>query len=167
MTDLPSDAGVEFRVLARFPGVAFGGDGSVWSVGKGGNWVKRRLSMTDDGYKRISITVRGKSKTYKSHRLTLEAFVGPCPSGMEACHRNGIRADNRISNLRWDTQRANAADSPVPSSHKLSCDDVRAIRVLYARGHVSYGQLGRWFGVDRSSVFGIVKFHYYKDVPSE
>lgn len=44
------------------------------------------------------------------HRLVLEAFVGPCPPGMEACHWNGIPGDNRLHNLRWDTPSANNAD---------------------------------------------------------
>jgi hypothetical protein len=44
------------------------------------------------------------------HRLVLEAFVGPCPPGMEACHNNGIRDDNRLENLRWDTRVNNHAD---------------------------------------------------------
>lgn len=44
------------------------------------------------------------------HRLVLEAFVGPCPEGMEACHNNGDPADNCLENLRWDTKSANMFD---------------------------------------------------------
>lgn len=44
------------------------------------------------------------------HHLVLEAFVGPCPPGMEACHWNDIGDDNHLSNLRWDTPSANGFD---------------------------------------------------------
>lgn len=44
------------------------------------------------------------------HKLVLEAFVGPRPEGKEACHDNGNGMDNRLTNLRWDTHKANMAD---------------------------------------------------------
>ena len=41
----------------------------------------------------------------------LEAFVGPCPQGMQTCHGpNHDPGDNRLSNIRWDTPKQNAAD---------------------------------------------------------
>ncbi|UGS27597.1 NUMOD4 motif-containing HNH endonuclease [Microbacterium resistens] len=62
------------------------------------------------GYLQTTLTANGICETKKVHRLVLEAFVGPCPDGMESCHENGVRDDNRLSNLRWDTSLANAAD---------------------------------------------------------
>jgi len=50
-------------------------------------------------------------KTMACHALVLEAFVGPCPDGMECCHSNGVRDDNRLENLRWDTHKANCLDT--------------------------------------------------------
>lgn len=52
------------------------------------------------------------------HRLVLEAFVGPCPPGMEACHWNDIKTDNRLANLRWDTHAANGRDCVRNGNHK-------------------------------------------------
>ncbi len=42
--------------------------------------------------------------------LVLEAWRGLRPAGREACHNKGIRTDNRLSELRWDTKEANRAD---------------------------------------------------------
>ena len=54
------------------------------------------------------------------HRLVLEAFVGPCPEGMETCHNNGVRTDNRLENLRWDTSSANNDDIVKHGRHWLA-----------------------------------------------
>ena len=35
---------------------------------------------------RVSLSKDGKRQTRRVHRLALEAFVGPCSEGMEACH---------------------------------------------------------------------------------
>jgi hypothetical protein len=50
-------------------------------------------------------------------RTVLEAFVGPCPPGMECCHNNGDRFDNRLENVRWDTRSENALDQVRHGTH--------------------------------------------------
>ena len=67
-----------------------------------------------------------KRRTFDVHRLVLEAFVGPRPEGMEACHWNDIKTDNRASNLRWDTRSENTKDrirnGIHPPSNKTHCE---------------------------------------------
>src|SRR5262249_11437669 len=51
--------------------------------------------------------------------LILAAFVGPKPEGAVCCHfPDPDTANNRLENLRWDTQRANAYDA---LEHKRGC----------------------------------------------
>jgi len=54
------------------------------------------------------------------HHLVLEAFVGPRPPGTECCHRNDIKTDNRLENLRWDTSSANMYDRVRNGIHPMS-----------------------------------------------
>lgn len=56
---------------------------------------------------------------FQIHRLVLEAFVGPRPEGLEGCHWNGDPTDNRLVNLRWDTRKANSADSVRHGTHSM------------------------------------------------
>jgi hypothetical protein len=44
------------------------------------------------------------------HQLVLEAHVGPCPEGMQGCHRDDDPDNNDLANLRWDYPPANLAD---------------------------------------------------------
>lgn len=39
---------------------------------------------------------------------------------MHACHNNGIGADNRLSNLRWDTAKSNMADQILHGTNRNS-----------------------------------------------
>jgi len=66
--------------------------------------------MDESGRLQVRLKVGEIKKTFRVHRLVLEAFVGPCPHGCEACHRNNDPSDNRIENLRWDTKQSNLAD---------------------------------------------------------
>lgn len=76
------------------------------------------------GKKYLRVRVAGKDRYV--HRLVLEAFVGPCPPGMETCHNNGDRFDNRLENLRWDTPSNNGRDKAKHgtdhNANKTHCD---------------------------------------------
>lgn len=45
------------------------------------------------------------------HVLVAEAFHGPRPQGLVACHNNGAQTDNRSLNLRWGTPSDNMHDA--------------------------------------------------------
>lgn len=65
----------------------------------------------DKGHLSVLLSRGGRVRNALVHRLVLEAFVGPCPPGMVACHQNDVATDNRLANLRWDTHKANVEDS--------------------------------------------------------
>lgn len=83
------------------------------------------ISPDKDGYQKVTLYSSGQGKTFRVHRLVLKSFVGPCPEGMEACHGNGGRSDNRLDNLRWDSLSANEYDKVGHGNHhqarKVSC----------------------------------------------
>ena len=94
------------------------------------NGIRRRgrvlkSSADSNGRLRLTLHKNGQRKSVRVHRLVLLAFVGPCPDGMEACHANDTPADNRLSNLRWDTPSANQYDAVRNGKHgsakKTSC----------------------------------------------
>ncbi len=77
------------------------------------------------GHLGVHLRRDGKIRSFYVHRLVLEAFVGPCPPGMEGCHWNDVPDDNRLSNLRWGTRKENRLDivrnGNDPNGNKTHC----------------------------------------------
>ena len=101
---------------------------------QGGHTMK--LRRDEWGYMRVTLSGGLGHKVRTVHRLVLEAFAGPCPDGMQACHNNGNPQDNRISNLRWDTASENMRDRTRHGRFiKHSDRSVRKIAALKKIGH--------------------------------
>lgn len=86
--------------------------GRVRSRARPGGWrVLRCGRFPDKPYRRVALkTPGGAYKHHMVHVLVLEAFVGPCPAGMQTRHLDGDGANNRLDNLRWGTPKENAED---------------------------------------------------------
>lgn len=83
-----------------------GDAGTLFSLKNG-----KRTLMTPQlhyrGYYEYFLYANGKRKTFKAHRLVYMAHVGPIPDGMQIDHVNGVKTDNRVSNLELVTNREN------------------------------------------------------------
>lgn len=84
-------------------------DGQVWSYPKGqnnrkGKWLK--LYLRPDGYLEVGLRKEGVTKGQRVHRLVGVAYL-PASDKPEINHKNGIKTDNRVSNLEWCTRSEN------------------------------------------------------------
>ena len=103
-----------------------------------------KFDIVKGGYLRVTLYKKGRRKRFLIQHLVLQTFVGDCPLGMEACHNNGIPADNQIINLRWDTRSNNNLDKAKHGTHqwgerngnsKLTEVKVKEIRHLLKAGY--------------------------------
>ena len=133
-----------------------------------GEWVRMSPDVSDGGYQGVQIY--GEHRLV--HRLVLEAFVGPCPDGMEAAHNNGNPADNHLVNLRWATPTDNQADRIIHGTdsrgekhgqHKLTAQNIADIIQLTDSG-ASRAVIGRQFGIHPSTVRRIAKGLAWKHI---
>lgn len=160
------DTKIEWAEIPGHPGYYVDREGNVASdwkrVGLGrGNGTRTertdtihllRPSVNQSGYHFLNL---GRGNTRVVHRLVLQTFVGPCPTGMGARHLNGNPSDNRLENLAWGSPKENqsdqyrhgtrAAGNRHPQS-KLTAMQVRASRDLAAAG---------WRQQDIAALFGI------------
>ena len=170
-------AEVEYRDVVGFPGYRVGNDGSFWSCWATNGcltstWKQLRGFPVKGGYVIAAMRQNGIPKTRLLHHLVLEAFVGPCPEGMETCHENDISNDNRVENLRWGTRESNFRDRDRNGGtargtkiglSKLNDEKVLAIRTRAFSGE-SLAELAKEFGCNDRNVSQIVLGRTWKHV---
>lgn len=131
--------------------------------------IKKLGLTTERGWSRhwnVSLCRDGVMQTRLVHQLVLEAFVGPCPTGMETLHGPAGSLDNRLSNLRWGTKADNNGPDKLrdgslargerQGNAKLTEADVLEIRRRFAAGEMQ-PTLGEVFGVSSRTISKIVR----------
>jgi|19_taG_2_1085344.scaffolds.fasta_scaffold02015_10 hypothetical protein len=72
------------------------------------NYIFKKDSNVSCGYSRVRLTSSdGKDKYIVLHKLVADAFIPNPNNKLEINHKNGIRNDNRASNLEWVTRKEN------------------------------------------------------------
>jgi hypothetical protein len=99
-----SKTGIAWRVVPSWPAYEVSERGDVRRVRTG---RILRGQANESGHRFFT---PARSRKCFIHRAVLEAFVGPCPVGQEALHRDDNPANNALANLHWGTRRENVAD---------------------------------------------------------
>lgn len=97
-------------------------NGSRWKPGEPGTPGIRRLKgkvlrpgkLGNANHRHVVLAGRA-GRTV--HSLVLEAFIGPCPPGMEARHLDDDPTNNNLSNLVWGTRSENSGDAIRNDKH--------------------------------------------------
>lgn len=64
------------------------------------------------GHLSLHLTRDGKPRGFLVHRLVAQAFLGSAPEGKpNVLHSDNAPANNRVTNLRWGTQKENIQDA--------------------------------------------------------
>lgn len=115
------------------------------------------------GYRWVALFL-GSGRTARAiHRLVSEAFHGPCPEGLQVNHKDGVKTNNRLSNLEYVTPSRNrehalehglAPTGDECSYSKLSSENVRVARGMLARG-VTQTAVAAAFGVTAATIGNI------------
>lgn len=142
--------------------------GLVYSLnfrGKKGNRQPIKAGYNHKGYLQVSLYKDGVETMARVHRLVLLTFVGDPGEGIQGCHLNGKRDDNRLCNLRWDNQSGNQLDRRLHGTDprgvrqhkaKLTDDDVRDIRHWSNTTKLKQKEIGFIYGVAENTISRIL-----------
>jgi len=146
--------------IARLPNYySFSSEGRILSEFGG---KKRFLAgvVGPTGYRRLCVKLpNGEKANAFAHRLIMEAFHGP--SDLFVNHKNGVKLDNRRSNLEYVTPAQNSAhandvlDSYArgeknPTS-RFTDEQVRRIRAMCAAG-MRQREIAKLFGCAQGTI---------------
>jgi hypothetical protein len=110
-------------------------------------------------YESVQLNKNGKGKTLNVHTLVVEAFLPNPQNKLEVNHINGIKTDNRLSNLERSTRQANeqhAYDTGLAKKgieHPYSkLNEMRVRVILKLKGIKKQSELAYIFGIDRTTI---------------
>ena len=123
------------------------------------------------GYLLVCINYHNKPLARLAHRLTTEAFLGPCPAGLEVNHIDGIKTNNAIDNLEYVTPIYNRHQSftriPRGERHwhsKITEGQANQIRQLHSQG-LGYKRLAKTLNLSWSLVRAVASGKTWRHLP--
>ena len=162
--------------------------GSVKSLSRriarkdGTSWLtKERILKPFPSPHYLAVEICGEIRRERAyvHLLVLETFHGPKPESKEGSHLNGNELDNRAENLCWETHQENNLRKREHGTSgkgriglrgrknpnaKLTEDDIRWIRKIYATGMYSQSKLAEIYEVGQDTISSIVNYDTWRHV---
>jgi hypothetical protein len=106
----------EWRAIDGWPGYLVSDQGRVKSL-KGKTPRVLRPGRNQKGYRLVCLTNGPATMTRAVHRLVADAFLGPCPDGLQTRHLDGDKENCAVSNLAFGTASQNTLDQVVHGVH--------------------------------------------------
>jgi hypothetical protein len=149
--------GEQWREVEGWPGYSVSDMGRVRGIR---GWVLKPRN-SGDGYHAVTLCAKGRKSQRYVHRIVLTAFRGePTADRPEGAHLNGVKTDNRLSNLKWSDPVENASHKEGHGTvtcgmqngcAKLTDDDVRQVRAWLAAGR-THQWISDQFDVKRQAI---------------
>lgn len=151
----------------ELPGYRFSPEGRALSL-MGSRPLIMKSSISSNGYVLMSFQKNGKKTRQLLHRLIGQIFVHGHKDRLQINHKNGIKTDNRATNLEWVTPKQNiahlrdvlgsewASGQDHGSSTITDAQAIRALRLRY-KGRKSYRAIEDLTGISKGVLDGLLR----------
>jgi len=153
------------KPIPNYPNYSVTEDGKVVN-----NKTNRELKaiLGNTGYYQISLSNKGESRNLTIHRLVANAFLSNDENKREVNHINGIKTDNRVINLEWNTSSENRQHA-FDTGLKKYTERQRTINsklfskpVLDTQTGIFYNsakEASRLLGINKNTLYGYLLGH--------
>jgi len=132
-----------------------------------------KSAKNSSGYLLVSLFDNGKRNRVMVHRLVSDSFLLNPENKKRVNHINGIKTDNRVENLEWNTHSENTkhafkiglmknANGENQHLSKLKEKDVLDIRKN--EDNLSYKKLANKYNVSVFSIYSVIKRKTWKHI---
>jgi predicted XRE-type DNA-binding protein len=124
--------------------------------------------VISSGYEIVALSVNSKSISKTVHRLIAQTFIENNKKKECVNHINGIKTDNRVENLEWNTKSENAIHAYKKlgiitngiKSRKIMINEIDKIKKLYFSGKTQK-EISEIYGVHQSTISHLLNNRTY------
>jgi len=138
------------------------------------NRIKLLTHIKDKyGYLKNGIYSNGKMKKILVHRLVALEFIPNLKNKPQVNHINGIKTDNRVENLEWNTAKENINHAVLNGLHKslkgvkqngCKLTEKKVLEIRKINNSLSQKEISIKFGITQPLVSSILKNKIWKHI---
>lgn len=122
---------LDYKEIPGYKNYKLSKDGDLIRKYKNGKVKHLKFFLNDNGYYRINLSKNGVAKPFYKHQLLARTFLDNPENKPCIDHKNQIRTDNCLSNLKWATYSENNRNKGIRCDNNTGYRGVSYLEEIY------------------------------------